>query len=223
MPRPHTGARTSATAACLAACLAAGALLAGLLAGPLAGGPAAAAALRGTQTGPTSDPVTYTTVVTDPDDTAGPLDVARVSHRVTTQGRHDARLRLQVRTFRGFDAGRLHPHRRTLVVELDTDGERGAELNLRISARHGEPVAELISNATRKVVRRLPVSRPDSRTVVVTAGRDLLGARRYFWTATYHRSGSAACGTGDGYPVWCQDTVPERGWIRMDRPAWPDS
>lgn len=169
-------------------------------------------------------PVTYRTVVTDPDDTAGPLDVARVVHTVRTDERAKrARISFRVRTFSGFAAGRLHPHRRSLVVELDTDGGRGATRNLRISARDGEPVAELISNATRKVITALPISRPNSRTIVVNGARKWLGAREYFWTATYHRPGSRPCGRSQGYPVWCQDSVPERGWIRMDRPAWPRS
>ena len=46
------------------------------------------------------------------------------------------------------------------MVELDTDGQRGAERNLRISAHDGEPVAELMSNATRRVIARLPMMRP---------------------------------------------------------------
>ncbi len=181
----------------------------------LAPGGAAARELRG-------DGHTYTTQVTDPDDTAGRLDIARVRHRVTsdTRGQH-VTVAFRVRTFKAFDATALHPHRRSLVIELDTDGQRGAERNLRISAHDGEPVAELISNATRRVIARLPMMRPDRRTVVVTAGRKRLGARQYFWTATYHRPTSPQCGSGGGYPVWCQDTVPQRGWIRMDRPAWP--
>lgn len=170
-----------------------------------------------------SHPVTYTAVVTDPDDTSGPLDVARVAHRVRTGERAQrTRISVRVRTFHGFHAGRLHPHRRSLVAELDTDGRPGAERNLRVSARNGEPVAELISNATRKVIRVLPMARPDRRTVVVSGARKWLGARRYFWTVTYHRRDSASCGLAGGYPVWCQDSVPDRGWIRMDRPAWPD-
>ncbi len=208
--RPRSRARTFAVATAITV----GTLSTGLL----PGGAAAAAELRD------PDTVTYRTVVSDPDDTAGPLDVARVAHRIRTDERaRHARITYRVRTYQDFDAGRLHPHRRTLVVELDTDGGRGATRNLRISARDGRPVAELISNATREVIAELPVQRPDRRTVAVSGPRRLLGARDYFWTATYHRPGSRACGTQDGHPVWCQDTVPERGWIRMDRPGWPSS
>jgi len=92
---------------------------------------------------------------------------------------------------------------------------------LRVSARHGEPRTELISNATREAIARLPMARPDRRTVVVTGGRHRLGARQYFWTATYHHAGSLHCGRAGGHPVWCQDSVPRRSWIGMDRPAWP--
>jgi hypothetical protein len=170
-------------------------------------------------------PVTWATVVADPDEadsTDGPLDVARVSHRLEVAGSR-THVELRLVTHEPFRIGHLHAARRHLVVELDTDGQPGAERNLRISSRQGTAVAELISNATRRVLARLPLVRPDARSVLVSADRDLLGARKYFWTATYHDVESAECGQEGGVPRWCQDTVPDRGWIRMDRPAWPRS
>ncbi|MGI8434272.1 MAG: hypothetical protein ACR2LE_05985, partial [Nocardioidaceae bacterium] len=51
--------------------------------------------------------------------------------------------------------------------------------------------------------------------------RRLLGARSYFWTSTFHADASAGCGDDDGVQITCQDSVPQRGWIRWDRLAWP--
>lgn len=169
--------------------------------------------------------VTWATVVGDPDEedsTDGPLDVALVSHRLQVAGSR-TRVELRLVTHEAFRLEHLHAARRHLVVELDTDGQPGAERNLRISSRQGTAVAELISNATRRVLARLQLVRPDPRTVVVSANRALLGARKYFWTTTYHAVESAECGRDGGVPRWCQDTVPDHGWIRMDRPAWPRS
>ena len=169
--------------------------------------------------------VTWSTVVSDPDEgdgADGPLDIARVGHRLVVSG-STRRIGLRLVTYEPFRLEDLHAARRHLVVELDTDGEPGAERNLRSSSRKGTAVAELISNATRRVLARLQLVRPDARTVVVSADRDVLGARKYFWTTTYHRADSVECGRAGGFPRWCQDTVPDQGWIRMDRPAWPRS
>ncbi len=169
--------------------------------------------------------VTWSTVVSDPDEadsTDGPLDVARVSHRLEVVGNR-TRVELQLVTHQPFRLGQLHAARRHVVVELDTDGQPGAERNLRISSRQGTAVAELISNATRRVLARLPLVRPDARTVVVSADRDVLGARKYFWTTTFRDVASTECGQEGGISRWCQDTVPDQGWIQMDRPAWPRS
>jgi hypothetical protein len=167
--------------------------------------------------------VTWSTVVGDPDEddgADGPLDVAQVGHRLDVSG-STTRVGFRLATYEPFHLGDLHAARRHLVVELDTDGQPGAERNLRISARGGTAVAELISNATRRVLARLRLVRPNPRTVLVAADRDLLGARKYFWTTTYHDPESVECGRAGGSPRWCQDTVPDQGWIRMDRPAWP--
>ena len=195
----------------------------GLLLATTSGAVAAGPAPRHTdRSDPSGDVVTTTTVTTDPDDTAGPLDLAAVTHRIR-QGAQAVRVRWTVRTHRDFDAGTLQHRHRRFTVELDTDGEPGAERNVRIVARPGGVVAEVVSNATRAVVARLPTKRPDQRSLTFTGDPDLVGARRYFWYSDFHARGSSGCGRGDGFPVVCQDTAPERGWIRLDSPAWPAS
>jgi hypothetical protein len=163
-----------------------------------------------------------TTTVTDGDDTYGPLDISRVTHRITyTKPRGRARLTYAVKTYLPFDAGSLDPRQRRFIVELDTDGRPGSERNVRISARNGEPTAEVISNATRKVIATVDVTRPDAQTLRISGPRRLIGAHRYFWYSDFHADQSKHCGQSDGYPVTCQDEVPDEGWIRLDSPAWP--
>ncbi len=165
---------------------------------------------------------TYTTVVTDPDDTDGPLDVRRVKHRILVIDRHHARLGYTVTTYSPYAARRLDARHRNFVIELNRDGHPGSERNVRVSYVSGALVGDVISNATRETIGTVAVRRLDARTIRINGPRDLIGARSYFWTSTFHARQSAACGVADGHPVTCQDVVPERGWIRMDRPAWPD-
>jgi hypothetical protein len=165
---------------------------------------------------------TITTTVTDEDDTYGPLDLSRVTHQITyTTLRGRVRLSYAVRTYLPFDAGSLDPRHRMFVLELDTDGHPGSERNVRISSRGGRLTAEVISNASRKVIAAVDVTRPNARTLWITGPRRLIGAQRYFWYSDFHADRSRHCGWSDGYPITCQDDVPADGWIRLDRPAWP--
>jgi hypothetical protein len=171
---------------------------------------------------------TITARVTDPRDTPGLLDVAIVGHRIRDyRATRPTSLRYVVRTFTAFSDADLEPesHRvvREFVLELNRDGEPGSERNVRISCRDGDLVADVISNATREVIATVPVYRRDPRTLVVSGHPRLVGARSYFWYSDYHVDGSADCGSSDGFPVTCQDDVPERGWIRLDHPGWPAS
>jgi hypothetical protein len=165
---------------------------------------------------------TITTTVTDEDDTYGPLDLSRVTHQITyTTLRGRVRLSYAIRTYLPFDAGSLDPRQRRFVLELDTDGQPGSERNVRISSRGGRLTAEVISNASRKVIAIVDVTRPNARTLWITGPRRLIGAHRYFWYSDFHANRSRHCGWSDGYPITCQDDVPDDGWIRLDRPAWP--
>jgi hypothetical protein len=160
------------------------------------------------------------TTATDRNDTEGPLDVRLVKHRIATHADRTT-LAFTVRTWRSFDNADLSRRQRHFVIELDRDGKPGAERNVTIFDRDGGLRADLISNATREVIAHLTAVRINPRTVGVVGPRRLLGVRRVFWTSNYHRIGAPGCGWAGGYPITCQDTVPDRGWLRLDRRAWP--
>lgn len=166
--------------------------------------------------------VTTTTTVTDPDDVDGRFDIASVEHVVGQADRRHVWMSYAVTTFPAWVDARLDRRWRTFVLELDRDGERGSEVNVTVSKREGHIVAELISNATREVIREVRISRPDTHSFVISGPRRLLGARSYFWTSNFHADAPRTlCGRQDGYPVTCQDSVPNAGWIRLSKPAWP--
>jgi hypothetical protein len=188
------------------------ALIATALAAPLLIAPAAAT--------PDDARTSVTTTASDADDTKGPLDIRQVRHRVVTDGVRTS-LTFTVRTQGRFDDADLSWRHRHFIVELDTDGEPGAERNVTIFGRDGELRADLISNATREVIAHLTAVRVNERTVRVLGARRQIGARKVFWTSNFHRSGVPACGWSGGYPITCQDSAPDRGWLRLDRAAWP--
>lgn len=166
--------------------------------------------------------VVTTTTVTDPDDVDGRFDIASVRHVVSEADRHHVWVSYTVTTYPTWVDLRLDRRYRTFVLELNRDGHPGSEVNVRVSKADGHIVAELISNATRHVLQRVRVSRPDNRSFTISGPRRVLGARSYFWTSNFHTAAPhTLCGRRDGFPVTCQDSVPRSGWIRMDRPAWP--
>ena len=213
-PVPHDPAHIRRSARRLAAALALAALAA---AAP------ATAAVSTTKASSERAPAGQTTagMTTDPDDTLGRLDLARVEHRATSIDRRHVIVSYRARTFDAFTTARLDPDSRNLVLELNRDSVRGSERNVRISSIEGRLVAEVISNATREVIATVQATRPNDYTVQITGPRRLLGARSYFWTSNYHAARSPSCGRGDGFPIVCQDSVPQHGWARMDRPGWP--
>lgn len=161
------------------------------------------------------------TVVRDGDDTAGRLDIRSVRSRVDAATGNARRLQYVVRTYEAFRASSLHHRWRRLVLELDTDGQPGSERHVLLSTRDGRFSAELVSNATREVLDRFRVSHLSPTHLRISGRRDQLGARRLFWTADWHRRGHPTCGASDGWALTCQDSVPDDGWLRLDRPAWP--
>jgi hypothetical protein len=166
--------------------------------------------------------VVTTTTVTDPDDVDGRFDIAEVQHVVSEASRSHVWIRYTVSTYASWIDQRLDRSDRNFVLELNRDGEPGSEVNVTVSKRDGHIVAELISNATRKVLRPVRVWRPDAHSFTISGPRRLLGARSYFWTSNFHTvAPGPLCGRRGGYPVTCQDSVPNDGWIRMSRPAWP--
>lgn len=214
--RPST-ARVATLAAVLVVTLASWAVPAGGAPNSAApGSPAPAVAVA------SSPPAgSVTTIVSDPDDTTGPLDVRTVRLYVDAASGRAHQLRYTVHTTGAFRSAELHPRWRRFVVELDTDGRAGAERNVAISARDGRLVAELISNSTRQVLAELDVRRSGRRGITVSGSPQELGARRIFWTVDWHRRGDVVCGSVGGRRISCQDSVPDDGWLRLDRPAWP--
>ena len=167
--------------------------------------------------------VVTSTSVTDPDDTDGRFDIASIGHVVSEADHHHVWLSYTLSTFPSWIDLRLDRRYRTFVLELNRDGHPGSEVNVRVSKADGRIVAELISNATRRVIQRVRVSRPDDHSLTISGPRTVLGARSYFWTSNFHTTAPhTLCGQRDGYPVTCQDSVPRVGWIRLSRPAWPN-
>ena len=167
--------------------------------------------------------VSVRTTMTDLDDTEGRLDVRSVHHRLAQLRPHHVRVTYQIQTFGRFRDGLLSSPDREIVLELHRTATRGADRNVTISSESGVLTATVISNATRKPIARARAVRLDARTVRVVGSRQLIGARSYFVTANFHQGGSPHCGWRDGWPVTCQDSVPDSGWITVDRMGWPDS
>lgn len=166
--------------------------------------------------------MTVSSTTTDPNDTAGRLDIARVADRVqVSPGR--VTVSYQVRTYSDIRASALQPDQRGFVLELNRDNQAGSERNISIAFREGALVARVISNATREAVGVVAISQPDDAVIRVRGSRRLIGARSYFWTSNFHAVSSPRCGDADGFPITCQDSVPDTGWLRLDRPAWPSA
>jgi hypothetical protein len=180
-------------------------------------GPVAATAPRADDRATSTAAGSYT----DANDTIGPLDVHRVSYRVSQVDRGHLLVTYRVRTWERFATTLLDVDERTFVLDLNRDAEAGAEREVRVAARDGRLVAEVISPATREVIGTVDVSRPNGSAIQISGPRRILGARSYFWTSNYHLAGSNQCGDVHGHPLVCQDDVPDHGWLRMDSAAWP--
>ena len=163
-----------------------------------------------------------TGAASDPDDVDGRLDIQRVRDRVVQIDRTHYLIGYRVRTYTPFATKRLDGRWRDFDLELDRDGAPGAERAVVVVDDDGLLEAHIISTATRRVLATVSATRPNDHAVDITGPRRLLGARSYFWTSNWHADGSPRCGDGDGFPITCQDSVPDDGWLRLDRPAWPD-
>jgi hypothetical protein len=163
-----------------------------------------------------------TGTASDPDDTAGRLDIQTVRDRVVRVDRTHYLVSYRVRTYTPFATARLDARWRNFDLELDRDGASGSERTVMIVDDEGRLEAQIISTATRRVLATVSATRPNDHAVEISGPRRLLGARAYFWTSNWHAARSRRCGGGDGFPVICQDSVPDDGWLRLDPPAWPD-
>jgi hypothetical protein len=160
-------------------------------------------------------------IATDADDIDGPLDIQRVRDRVVQVDRTHYLVSYRVRTYAPF-ASNVLGRSANFDLELDRDGRPGSERTVMLGADNGVLRAEIISTATREVIATLSATRPYDRAIDITGPRRLLGARSYFWASNFHSDQSALCGSQAGFPVTCQDSAPDDGWLRLDRPAWPD-
>jgi hypothetical protein len=182
---------------------------------------AGAASAHETFRPPPAKGISVSSTMTDPDDTDGRLDISLVQNRAVQVGRHHVVMTYRVRTYTPFGSGRLNDTDRNFVIELNRDAEAGSERNVLVTSHAGGLTADVISNATGQVIATVEVSRPNDQAVLITGSRRLIGARSYFWTSNFHAEKSYACGYQDEIPITCQDSVPRRGWIRLDRLAWP--
>ena len=158
----------------------------------------------------------------DPDDVRGRLDIQRVRDRVFQLDHTHYLISYRLRTYTPFMTRLLDGRSRNFDLELDRDGRPGSERTVVVLAERGVLQAQIISTATREVLATVTATRPNDRALEISGPRRLLGARSYFWTSNFHSKQSRACGMSDGLPITCQDSAPDDGWLRLDRPAWPN-
>jgi hypothetical protein len=146
----------------------------------------------------------------DPDDTHGRLDIRRVSHG--HRGAHV--LTHRITTF-GEWRPRLLSKRTYLTVWFSTDGDKWAEYIARIFYRHGGlracfgGYAEGSDYAGVGPCKRVPVARPDRRSVLIRLKDSFVGDDdSYGWSAesSYALEGSEHCPLRNV----CYDYVPSR-------------
>jgi hypothetical protein len=158
---------------------------------------------------------------TDEDDVAGRLDIARVRDRVVQIDDDRYRLTYRVQTYSPFGSERLAGPYRKFDLGLDRDGVRGAERNVLIESRSGVLRAVVTSTRSGRVIATLAASRPNDRVIALSGPRRTLGARNYLWTSYFHADNSGRCGWDGDVPRICQDSAPDKGWLRLQRLAWP--
>jgi hypothetical protein len=164
-----------------------------------------------------------TGAASDPDDVGGRLDIERVRDRVVQLDHTHYLISYRLRTYTPFATRRLDGQSRNFDLELDRDGRPGSERTVIVLDADGILQAQIISTATREVLATVSATRPNDRALEISGPRRLLGARSYFWTSNFHSEQSPACGMSDGFPITCQDSAPDDGWLRLDRPAWPNA
>jgi hypothetical protein len=208
MPTTHRSQpRTARRAAAVAA------LLGGLAA---IAAPAAAAPPQ-----PDATLVSTSGTATDDNDVYGRLDIAKARDRVTQVNAAHYVVDYRIDTYAPFRSQLLDGRDRYFDIELDRDGVAGAERTVLIATRAGALRALVTATASGRVVATLPAWRPNDHAIVVSGPRRILGAREYLWTSDFHTDRSTRCGWDGGVPLICQDSAPDRGWLLLQRPAWP--
>jgi hypothetical protein len=153
----------------------------------------------------------------DANDATGPLDIAWIkhSHRTTDAGTH--RLVHTIRLYERWPVNRLR-HRGFINVFFDLRGNKDGppERAVYITYDGGKLRAELMDFATDppRFLRRLPLRRPNGRTVRFTLRKSDLRRRPfsyYRWQAvSFIEEGHRLCGRSGG----CDDRAPNRGYLR---------
>lgn len=167
--------------------------------------------------------ISMSDALTDPDDTNGRIDLARISDRVAQLDDRHVIVSYRVRTYTTWGSQRLNATDRNFVLELNRAKRPGAERSVNITSENGVLVAQVVDNATNDVIATVAVTRPTDDSFVVTGPRSLIGARSYAWTSNFHAAHSYHCDEADGSEVTCRDDAPDHGWMRLSWPAWPGS
>ena len=155
--------------------------------------------------------------VLDADDTKGPLDIAWVQHG---HRQSPAGVRQLVHTVRLFDPWpvRRLRHRGFVHLFLDVEGHRSLreERAVWITYRKGRLRAQLMHYSAEPptVMRRVPLWRPDRRTLKIAFRKRALGRGRfeaYGWSAiSFVEERDSSCDRRGG----CHDSAPEAGYVR---------
>jgi hypothetical protein len=153
----------------------------------------------------------------DPKDTAGRLDIRRVSHGHAGEGA----VTHTITTYRRFASRLLRPHgKATGVLQLWIDGDSDDGWWARqvvVQWRNGRLRAPIFDAETQRRVGRAKVTRPNRRSVKVAIKLSHLGdlgeSREYFWMAVSDFWNQTRCKSS------CWDFAPNHRTIRHRLPA----
>lgn len=139
---------------------------------------------------------------TDPDDTAGKLDVRKVIATDTASS-----VTVTVKTWGSWSTGVLASSENRLVVLFDSDLDGVVDYRGRVIRSDG--VLVLLLSGQGNSYEPLPVKRPSSNAVSFTVPTDVLeaaGADLQVTAASRYRD-SGACAAA------CNDRAPDSGWL----------
>ncbi len=139
---------------------------------------------------------------TDPDDTAGKLDVRTIISTSTASS-----VTVTIRTWGPWSTDVLASGKNRLAVLFDSDLDGVADYRGRIVKSGG--VLVLLLSGQGNSYEPLPVKRPGSKAVSFTVPTDVMGTAgadlQVTATSRYRDSGSCA--------VACKDRAPDSGWL----------
>ena len=150
---------------------------------------------------------------TDPDDTRGIMDVAKVRFV-----HDDDSPKWTVVTYHGWRPGRLWD-RGYVVVRLDTQGLPTSDYYVIVRSNRDRMVGTIYrdyAHARDRLIGRVPVTRPDGRSVRVVIPLRFLTfgpARTSYWWSVLTLFTSGTC------PQTCFDAVPDTGAVEQPLPS----